>query len=147
MSAFLCSPEHIAAVATFGAKLSLFNRGQAALEFALENIASIEYRYSDTKGKAIGEWFTADDGAPYYSTKEYLDACQVESPLDAGHTAVQIHKLASCLEYQSCEHPGWNGCHAADLIEDVKNACLAAHGFTEQQMTDTTAWENAIWSI
>ena len=110
MSAFLCSPKHIAVVATWAAESGLVeDREAAARQFAEANIKSVSYRYSEEEACATQEWLSME-------LDDYLEDCA--KPV-TGYAVAQIHSLASSLDYQSCEHPEWETSEAKRIIDAV----------------------------
>jgi len=77
-----------------------------------ENRASVEHRYPDCEGNdlpgPVGCNFT-------YGTHEIAMGKPSYSP-------VEILKACHCLEYQSCEHPGWTESEARGVLADVREA-------------------------
>jgi len=111
MSAFLCSPRHISAVATWAAKHGLVeSRESFATMLAKENIKSIAYRYPETRRDVIGEWMDMEED-------DYFEDCCAEFTERLPHAA--IHNLARSIDYQSCEHSGWEESEAFHLLSKV----------------------------
>lgn len=97
MSAFLMSPDDLAAIARAAAALptptpmdpeAIFN---ALLD---ENLKSVGYRYPHAS--TIADWF--DDGEALFTW---------ERTPESAHTATELRDLVKSYQYQSCEHPAW----------------------------------------
>ena len=91
-----------------------------------ENIRSVLYRYPrDTKetapGSCAGETFLYDKH-PYSMRRVEPD---------------QVLKLCDSLEYQSCEHDGWEASEAHAIVEAIR--CAAIHALP--------GYDAAEWSI
>jgi hypothetical protein len=111
MSAFLCSPKHISAVATWAAKRGIAESRQLfATVLARENIRSIAVRYPDTRADVVGKWMDMEED-------DYFEDCCAEFTERLPHAA--IHSLARSIDYQSCEHPGWQKSEAYRLLRKV----------------------------
>ena len=101
MSAFICNLSHITALAVYAARNRILGRDDAIGIGELlhaENVASVNYRYREI-------------------TRPAFRLCQWA----AFHPfpRVQIVKAALCLDYQSCEHPGWRSSEACRLLTAV----------------------------
>ena len=132
MSAFHCTAKHIAAVASYGAG----SQDEAALVaslLSLANAASVAYRYRDDR--EVVDVPTADV-AHYFS-----------HPL----SAPQVLKLTACLDYQSCECPGWPMSHAKSILENIRTtATLDRYGDAGTDQATLAAdpgYRDAAWSI
>ena len=110
MSAFLCTPKHIAVIASWAADRGMVaDRAAAAHELASENLNSVRYRYEHREENLV-EHFTGMDEEQFFAT------CTEHRP---GYPPAQISVLADSLGYQSCEHPGWEGSEAQRIINLV----------------------------
>lgn len=76
-----------------------------------ENVLSVNYRYRE------------DDDTAIYKFKHRVEGC-VAPDEKRRLTAVDIIKLCGCLEYQSCEHPGWADSWAKDFLDRVVRAAI-----------------------
>jgi hypothetical protein len=98
MSAFICNLSHITALAIYAARNRILGYDEAVgigRMLHAENVASVNYRYGE-------------------ATKPEFRLC----PWATFHpfSRVQIVKAAYCLDYQSCEHPGWPTSEACRLL-------------------------------
>jgi hypothetical protein len=121
MSAYLVPKEHIDAIlasyaralkATRLEKPDLDHIGRALWK---ENARSVAYRYkeaSDTQWEGYKHTALAVDMTP-----------------------IQAYKLVDCLEYQSCEHPGWETSEANKLCRRIKDTLIAS----------TAEWQSGQW--
>jgi hypothetical protein len=127
MSAFICNHSHITALAVYAARnrlLGLTDPSQIGQMLHAENVTSVNYRYGEsTKPKfALCEWAAFHD-----------------------FSRVQIVKAARCLEYQSCEHPGWEASGACKLVRAiiVGDGSHTLRGYDEAQWEITVPDTNA----
>lgn len=74
-----------------------------------ENITSVCHRYDEEKEKYYFEELTADITA---ADRARVKAIEL--------TPVQLIKLIHCLDYQSCEHPGWNDSLAKRILDELE---------------------------
>lgn len=116
MSAYLCEPEMIGFLAAWCHRHaeSTLSRADIATMFARENARSVEHRYSHLHAKTPEDYLTEsahESDVPF----DKLDACPVE----------QVMKWVECLDYQSCEHPGWQGSHAKVLLGRMTSAAIS----------------------
>jgi len=149
MSAYLCDPRHIGALASWYVDRRDTSRGylrshiledetvedymlapELAVLLARANVASVAYRYPDDKpGERPGP-SVADD-------EEYVELCAeaarrtVDIDAVAWRTpaiggAVQVLKATQCYEYQACEHPGWDRSKAHRAVEAIRSAAISA---------------------
>lgn len=126
MSAWICSRTHIAAVAKAAVQLGVIQAAQAvenANALEVENFKSVDYRYREHNIRE-GEVTQADiDHAPILSLHGTLKA---------------VH----CLNYQSCEHPGWMNSNAEHLL-----AAIEAIAKTRGAVEGSPAYESEPWGI
>ena len=135
MSAYICPPEHIAALAAFAAG----RRGEGILYqlrvngnplegarnvakvLMEENIRSVAARYpSDKSGDRPGPIGYTDEKLVEEAqelAERYYFAPQVLQPLD-------IYRMASSLDYQSCETEDYRSTVACRQIEYIKDAAI-----------------------
>jgi hypothetical protein len=135
MSAFICDKGHFVYLVKAAAHISRFSfswyhdnkstRLNAADREQLadvanmlyrENLASVSYRYPGDKtsatlpGPCVTEAITARD---------FLRPIPHIKP-------VQVLKSISCLEYQSCEHPGWKESEAYTFLRSLEQSAINA---------------------
>jgi len=117
MSAFVCSKNHIAAVANYAASKGVWlGTGSAKPEdfgriyktLAEANVRSVCHRYED------------DD------TENYADVLRAPRRAVSSHSAVEIIKLCDCLDYQSCEVDDWRESDACRLLNNIRSAAINA---------------------
>lgn len=82
--------------------------GQALLT---ENIRSVNYRYR-----------RSDPVPNYRHVPTYIGAVSTE--VTRTLTALDIVKVAHCIEYQSCEHPAWEASWARDFLQRVVDTAV-----------------------
>jgi hypothetical protein len=113
VSAWIVNPEHIAAIVGTATARQPDDMPDTALNLAValstENVRSINYRYSDRE-----PW---DAALP----SEEQVAAWASAPL--GRT--DFEKAVGCLDYQSCEHPGWESSEARKWLVEVLEASRA----------------------
>lgn len=153
MSAFIVSHDHIDAILTYAIqrRMSYWNPelhtrptidrasateiGRILLE---ECERSVSYRYpGDSPDQLPGK---IGERAASYAYRAYFHM----APTPGGQlracgslNAVQCIKAVNCLEYQSCEHPGWEASLAHRICQDIKAA--AVH--------DLPGYDAAEWEI
>jgi hypothetical protein len=101
MSAFIVNNSHITALAVHAARNRIAGHTDAkAIGDMLhaENVNSVNYRYDETT-------------RPNYAPCEWASFHPFSQ--------VQIVKAAHCLNYQSCEHPGWENSDAHKLLTTI----------------------------
>lgn len=77
---------------------------------ATENVASVCYRYDDDSADMYEDMLSYEYGrGPVYAM-----------------TCVEALKALSFLEYQSCEHPGWETSEAKRFCEAVRDSVIHA---------------------
>jgi hypothetical protein len=113
MSAYICTAETFAAIATFAELQRITHpvtREQvspvdvASILYA-ENVASVNYRYDESTDATLP--------SPAFYRFTQIPALHILSCLN-------------CLEYQSCEHPEWNESVAAQLLNQIRRAAIRA---------------------
>ena len=132
MSAFQCSQEHIAAVATYGA--ASINQAKLIAQMLTEaNAASVAYRYRET---------SKTHSVCMRSITKYFHNLK---------PSAEVLKLIDCLDYQSCEVPGWLTDYAKTLLDDIKLCAIVdryGDAGTESDTIEADAeYKNAAWSI
>jgi len=114
MSAFVCSKNHIAAVAAFGSsKHAFLGGGYASFDsiyktLADANVRSVCHRYGES----------ADE---YDSLLPPPDSRRAPKC-----SAIEIVKLCDCLDYQSSETDDWRESEACKLLGRIRNAAINA---------------------
>lgn len=146
MSAYLCNPEHIAAIAAFASsprdtanaviydwRLGSHKNDAAncARELAMANIASVAARYpNDESGNRPGPCGMTDDS--------YIQTCGDIAMFYAMHPTplkpVDIIKMCGCYEYQACEAPNWSD----------SDACRQAQWIVNKAHRLLPGWEDAV---
>lgn len=96
MSAFVCSDRHIATIACY------FYADPAARQLladnlARENVRSVNHRYRES--------------TPFPSV--------ALSEAAEGYSGSDIIRLLECLDYQSCEHPGYDQGVILGLVQQI----------------------------
>ena len=152
MSAYIVNPEHIGVLAAYAAvndcaiyrwrmSDSILTAQNVAKGLALENIRSVAHRYPDDKdGERPG---------PGLKDADIIEACQIY----AGHFAkrmggvivmaedvlepVQVLKLVSSLDYQSCETDDWEMTLAAQQLRWIMSDAIS----------HLDGYEDADWSF
>lgn len=116
MSAFICSKNHISALANYACVQKVWLDGRSATSddfesiykvLASENVRSVCARYDGDKPSDY------DDFVSPVSLSRYL----VADP-------VQIIKLCDCLDYQSCETDDWKETLAYRTLQRIRNAAI-----------------------
>ena len=152
MSAYICSPSHIGVLAAYAAvndcaiyewrmSNNILTAQNVAKGLALENIRSVAHRYpNDEDGQRPG---------PGLKDADIIEACQIY----AGHFAkrmggvivmaedvlepVQVLKLVSSLDYQSCETDDWEMTLAAQQLRWISGEAISR----------LPGYEDADWSF
>ena len=100
MSAFICSDLHIQTIAVYAERMGDHLKAQAIADILKkENIKSVNYRYNE-KTRFTKTKFTTDN----------LVYCN----------SADVFQLVSCLMYQSCEHPEYDGSPAQIIAAMIK---------------------------
>lgn len=86
-------------------RLDSSNVDEVGCMLLAENRASVNYRYSEDELDIVELYrFTHRSYAP---------------------TAVEVLKACACVEYQSCEHPGWRASSARFFLDAVRDKATA----------------------
>lgn len=146
MSAFICSPQHIAVLGWLVARCPGVPLGmeQAVQVLAEANLLSVGHRYSHLSENepdyglpgiletdASGNRYPSRQAAVDAWVKDALDECMAIEYVDAIQYALhsRLRDVAGlawwlsqvdCYEYQSCEFPGWLTSEARALILRAK---------------------------
>lgn len=131
MSAYLVDREHIDALVRFACDdnrvwteeaeggwryLSREDADWLGRVLWIENLVSVAYRYPNDRGSdRPGPCGLSDDEIAAYTFPAHLWV-RPTAP------AVAILKSADCLDYQSCEHPGWESSKAKALLDAIRRA-------------------------
>lgn len=115
MSAFVVGPLHIAAIvgsATWYARgrLDRFRMGESAADLAHENVRSVAFRYSEPPDRHV---------------VPLPRAAQLEDCYRQPLTVAALLRAIDCLEYQSCEHPGWAASTAARWLAQARHYAVS----------------------
>lgn len=129
MSAYIVSHSTIAAIVTFAQRrlwscvpppphsgrgtvnISDIDPDRLGQALLTENIRSVNYRYQ-----------RQDLIVRYRHVATYVGAVSTE--ITRTLTALDIVKIAHCLEYQSCEHPDWETSWARDFLKRVVDTAI-----------------------
>jgi hypothetical protein len=104
-----------------GGPLRIDGADRAGAALLAECIASVVHRYPDPDPLGLPGPIPTPDPEHYQWT-------------DFGRalSAAEAHKAIDCYEYQSCEHPGWNGSGARAFCERLRSALIGAmSGYAE----------------
>lgn len=141
MSAFVCDPEHIKALAMFAASQGRYAGGRNIPEYWLkyfggkdmtghspaecasyyatilleENLRSVGYRYDDPEYK--------DLPGPIPTPRE-IHVTDSDMLVRRQINPLQILKMCACLDYQSCETEDWRQTVAYTLLGGIKDAAI-----------------------
>lgn len=120
MSAFMCTPLHVACLIRYAAENGDLpgeyagDLSAAANVLHAENARSVNHRYPDHEPEA----------AHTFTGREIADAPRL--------THIQAVKAAHCLAYQSCEHPQWRASKAKTLLDRIEyGAATRVDGYDE----------------
>ena len=132
MSAFQVSTTHIAAIATYGA--ASINQAKLIAGLLTEaNAASVAYRYRDEK--------VVPDVNVHAIIKYFHNPMQ----------PAEVLKLISCLDYQSCEVPGWETNYTKTLLDGIQTTCIMDRygdaGTGAETIQADAGYKLAKWSI
>lgn len=137
MSAFVCTPRHIAMLVAYyrgAGYVEYCDTARAAGTLMSENIRSVRERYPDCKdGDYPGAGGTQQELVD--ETKQLAGSVAFRAEA-AAKSPVEILKLARSLEYQSCECDDWMTTAAKKLIDNiVSNAVSDLPGYDEADWT------------
>ena len=155
MSAFLVTARHIATLAAYihsEVRPAGKTRAEIATALALENVASVTFRYGPEGAAAYAPIFAGIEGAlsasgwqvpdrpapeetPEAAASEFLPEgvtlgqflhqCREMAYVPAA-TDAEMHGYLSCYRYQACEHEGWQTSDACQWTRQaLDNAALA----------------------
>jgi hypothetical protein len=140
MSAYLCDPHHIGAIASYAVTVDgvcpqWMDATEAAMSIATllanANVTSVQTRYSD-----VGDDLSNAPGPIGLTTvSDYVAQCiaaAVEDRHDE-YSAAQIHGGISSLAYQSCEYAGFEdgpaGRLLTSLVTDLRDNNIPQEGW------------------
>lgn len=104
-----------------------------------ENIASVQHCYH---GEPVSDLPGPCDETFMYTAYvyEYVTPQRTLTP-------VEVHTIARCYRYQSCEHEGWETSEAAEMIETLITALETRLGKTAEQIRSLPEYDKAAWAI
>lgn len=112
MSAYVVDKETIDQLITGALRAKLFNREEATEKGQMlwrENVTSVSYRYSlPTRDATELAQYEGDVEAYEYAP------CGIDGPA--------MVRAIDCLDYQSCEHDGWQASAAYALLQNLRIA-------------------------
>lgn len=118
MSAYLVSHRHIAAIVKFsGRQKSTHDTLDVANRLAAECVASVHYRYPQAD---LANLPGPNDGS-IAVRPEFTFADLRTAPM---LTPIECLKACACLEYQSCEHPGWDASEACRDLDMIRREAV-----------------------
>ena len=153
MSAWIVSREHIDTLVTAAVALKIVGDDEtdrgilggtgSAMDRAgqllwSENLESVAYRYPNDTGNGDRPGpcsFTDDQAGAYTFTARPTEDLAV------------IAKAAACLDYQSCEHPGWNLSLARAIVGDILEAIATRTGLAPDLLNNLPGYDAAPWGI
>jgi hypothetical protein len=116
MSAFIVSRKYIAAIAKAAHVLLGVNALEVADALSRENHESFNYRYDE------------DNGSP-----ARFETAEIESAPDLSGTPYALLAAVNCLDYQSCERPGWDDSRACDILIRLSTRAQEAGAVDDSQ--------------
>ncbi len=169
MSAFVVTAEHIATCAQIIMEnVYEFAREKPddesiRMDLAMANVISVAWRYGpegqrayapilsaiignlddagwDTSGTQLPESTSDVNNACFddeYTVTQYLDDCRSATPIV--YTPSEAWMYLSCLEYQSCEPPEWEGCKMQSWICQAQNGL--AYRLVKSVLGSRHVWE------
>jgi hypothetical protein len=118
MSAYVVDKELIDRLVSGALHAKLFNREQATEKGQMlwrENVVSVAYRYSLATRNA-------QELAEYEGDVEAYEYTPPDTCPDCGAGSAEIISAIDCLDYQSCEHDGWQASAAYALLAQLRIA-------------------------
>ncbi len=119
MSAWICTLTHCKSIVAWAAKNGVYgvngNEQKLAQMLHDENVKSVNFRYGEDTAPETVVW----DG-------KYQDL-----------RAIEVIKSCKCLDYQSCEHDGWDASDAKAFLDRVINGAIGR----------LPGYDNAPWGI
>jgi hypothetical protein len=148
MSAFVVDKKHIdeiVTVALYGPQGTRISNWQFRWYFRHGNSTRLDYRRAeDVGGDAIGQMLIDENVASV--TYRYDNCEDLPGPIEPywnepyihdGYeaprlSAIQAIKAIHCLDYHSCEHPGWNDSEAKALLDTlIQSLVFVLPGYDE----------------
>lgn len=129
MSAFVCSKNHVSALAHYASTAGISINGRLSKPddfksiyqtLAAENVRSVCHRYDDDKPENYAGFLSVRGLKPHVV-----------------NDAVQVIKLCDCLEYQSCETDDYRETLAYRILSRIRSA--ASHNLP--------GYDSAKWAI
>jgi len=80
-----------------------------------ENLASVSFRYA---GDKTSDTLPSAGDCSAVTAADFHDFHEFQ--------AVQVLKAINCLDYQSCEHPGWRTSEARAFLDALQSAAIDA---------------------
>ncbi len=142
MSSFTVGSKHISAIMTWAIDRGLlgFYSPQAWFqEFYLENLDSVNYRYRENnqipdKAKYRPIMAVLNSRYPREIARRFADLFEIA-----------IYKLASCWDYNSCDHKFNEQDLVWQEIEKIKKQAIKISGLTEETISQTEEYDRAPW--
>jgi hypothetical protein len=126
MSAFVVSDKHIWVIVEAYAEFDPnFDRQATADMLLAENITSVNYRYSNHPPEPLHP--CVQDASAVLLSRNYLNWADLVN-------------LCECYEYQSCEHPEWEGSDAHAFIGRAKETFRERAFLTHQPIGASKVW-------
>jgi len=131
MSAYMVSDLHISAVINKMVEMELINKsninkvGQMIVD---ENINSLVARYGEA------------EKAENSHTFQFIENEETQV------SDIQAHKLAHCIEYQSCEHDQWKDSKAFRTLDKLCKAIEKKTNRSYKTLRDKD-WNGLLWSM
>lgn len=122
MSAFLCSPEHVGALARYAVMNGLDTRPAVQIIGALlaANVASLRARYPNCSPDVVGEWLGQDkDGNPC-TVADYMHEAIDEYGREFILSGADMANVARCFAYQACECSSWDGSEVEQAVKAIQ---------------------------
>lgn len=126
MSAFVVSVEHIDALITAAHKLA---RPDTPMRWAIPGSNPARLRHLERFAEdAVGAILLNENqkSVNYRCSDEDLEPFYTYSACPGTPDPVVVLKLLRCYEYQSGEHPGWDGSEAKSFCESLRDLAISA---------------------
>lgn len=121
MSAFLCSAEHVGALARYATLHGLDTRPAVQIIAGLlaANVASLRAGYPNESPDVVGTWIINNDGSPY-TVADYMHEAIDEYGREFVLSGTDIARMARCFAYQACECSSWNGSEVEQTVKAIQ---------------------------